>query len=89
MYYQVFVDCAYIRDAQGYLAGEVDENSEYLIGDDGWEDVSGDALVIAREFESLKELKKCIKQWYPDMDFEVLQVYELPSAPKMVNIEQI
>lgn len=89
MYYQVFVDCEYVRDAQAYLAGELDKNSEYLIGDDGWEDVWGDVLVMAREFESLKELKEFIKQWYPGIDFKVLQVYELPSAPKIVDIEQL
>lgn len=87
MYYQVFIDGAYIRDAQAYLAGEVDENTEYVMSDEGWEDIESDALFIEREFENLNELKKFIRRLYPEIDFTVLSVFELPEKPVSIDWE--
>lgn len=87
MYYQVFIDGAYIRDAQAYLAGEVDENTEYVMSSEGWEDIESDVLFMEREFEDLNELKKFIRRLYPEIDFTVLSVFELPEKPVLMNWE--
>ena len=79
MYYQVFIDGGCIRDAQAYLAGQADENSEYVLSDEGWEDIEPDALLIEREFENFNEMKKFIRELYPDMDFRALSVLEFPE----------
>ena len=87
MYYQVFIDGAYIRDAQAYLAGQADENSEYVLSDEGWEDIESDALFIGREFEDLKELKEFVKRFSPDIDLKVLSVLEFPEKPVLIDWE--
>lgn len=87
MYYQVFIDGAYIRDAQAYLAGEVDENTEYVMSDEGWEDIESDALFIERECKNLKELKEFIRRLYPNIDLEVLSVWEFPEKPVLIDWE--
>lgn len=87
MYYQVFIDGAYIRDAQAYLAGQADENSEYVMSDEGWEDIESDALFIEREFEDLKELRKFIKRLYPNIDLKVLSVWEFSKKPVLIDWE--
>lgn len=87
MYYQVFIDGAYIRDAQAYLAGQADENSEYVLSDEGWEDIESDALFIGREFEDLKELKEVVKRLYPNIDLKVLSVLEFPEKPVLIDWE--
>lgn len=87
MYYQVFIDGGYIRDAQAYLAGQADENSEYVMGDEGWEDIESDALFIGREFEDLKELKEFVKRFYPNIDLKVLSVLEFLEKPVLIDWE--
>lgn len=87
MYYQVFIDGGYIRDAQAYLAGQADENSEYVLRDEGWEDIESDALFIGREFEDLKELKEFVKRFYPNIDLKVLSVLEFPEKPVLIDWE--
>lgn len=87
MYYQVFIDGAYIRDAQAYIAGKVDENSEYVMSDEGWEDIESNALFIERECKNLKELKEFIRQLCPEIDFAVLSVLEFSEKPAFVNWE--
>lgn len=87
MYYQVFINDAYVRDAQIYLGGKADDNAEYLMIDEGWEDVGPNILFIEREFENFNKMKEFIRELYPDMDFRALSVLEFPEKPVLMNWE--
>ena len=67
--------------------GEVDENTEYVMSSEGWEDIESDVLFMEREFEDLNELKEFIRRLYPEIDFTVLSVFELPEKPVLMNWE--
>ena len=71
--YMVFMDSAYIRDAQIYC-GDRDEDVNSEANEDSWRDSSGPILLIDKEVNSLDELRNTVKELYPEVAFDTLNV---------------
>lgn len=87
MYYQVFVDEAYVRGAQVVLEREV-ENFDCLLGttvEDGWTDFNGRMLLAEGVFLNVSELKGFVKKYYPEVDLDVLFVLAFPEEPVLID----
>ena len=73
--YLVYLKADYVRDAQGYLFGKVEEISEKE--EEGWGDVSGPLLLMKFQADSNAEAWDRIIRWYPEADPEVFQVEKI------------
>lgn len=73
--YLVYLKADYVRDAQGYLFGKVEEISEKE--EEGWGDVSGPLLLMEFQADSNEEAWDRIIRWYPEADPEVFQVEKI------------
>lgn len=71
--YMVFMDSAYIRDAQIYC-GNLNEDVNSVANEDSWRDSSGPILLIDKEVSSLDELRNTVKEIYPEVAFAALNV---------------
>ena len=88
MYYQVFIDEAYVRDGQAFLEGKVDKNFDCLSeSEDGWIDMNGRMLLAEGTFFNASELQRFVKECYPNVDLDVLFVLEFPEKPVLMNWE--
>lgn len=81
--YMVFMDSAYIRDAQIYC-GDLDEDVNSEENEDSWRDSSGPILLIDKEVSSLDELRGTVKELYPEVAFDALNVMRVSGCKNVV-----
>lgn len=80
--YLVYLKDAYVRDAQGYLFGKVEEMDEV---EDGWNDVFGPLLLMTLNVASDKDVWEKIHRWYPEADPEVFTVEKVCGGIESVE----
>lgn len=66
--YLAFIKEEYVRDAQAFTNGPIEDGHDPLEDEFGWRDAHGPMLVIDRRFDDVDALMRTLSALYPDAD---------------------